>query len=162
MFYSITPDERDALMLSLVERFIPLIRRYASLSPRLEYEDLYQDVVVKIMQVLAVHLERIGEADIPRYVAVALRNLMIDKLRYVQMHPAVSLDVPPPEADDPDLVLADVVLGSTSDDPLMILLQSERLEELRPVVAALPQRRRAHALFENALSTAERSIIDVC
>ncbi|MBV9688518.1 MAG: hypothetical protein JO202_02290 [Ktedonobacteraceae bacterium] len=116
--------EQEQLVLALLEQVTPLLHRYA-VSATLDYDDLYQDASILIMDIIA----RRGVHALPSYVWVSVRNRILTKVKYHRIRQAVSLDAPI-TADQGNLTLADVLPSPYRVDPLTLVLGRERIEEL--------------------------------
>jgi DNA-directed RNA polymerase specialized sigma24 family protein len=79
----------EALVLSYLDDVNGLLRAYAA-SARLDYDDLRQEAALTIMHCLELQPDRAGALH--GYIRVAVRNRIIDKIRYNQSRRAVSLD----------------------------------------------------------------------
>jgi DNA-directed RNA polymerase specialized sigma24 family protein len=118
--------DRDALLLSLLECVTPVLRCYAG-SAQLEFDELYQDASVKILQILESLPQRAPVSSLERYVVTSVKHQVIDKIRYLKVRRAASLDVP----QGIDGLLGDVLPSGYSVDPVDVVLALERLEELQ-------------------------------
>jgi len=123
---SLPQSDRQALTLFLLEQVSPYLQR-AARSGRLEFEDLYQDASIKIMQILDHYRDQVRYLH--AYVQISVHNLVIDKVRYARRHEVVSLDEP--LLTDASLTLADLLLDPYSVEPVVVVLAQERLMELQ-------------------------------
>ena len=124
--------ERDQLTLSLLEYVTPYLRKCAQ-SGELDFEDLYQDASIKIMQILDRYRDQVRY--LRAYVSVSVHNLVVDKARYVKKRRAVSLD--DVLLDGVSCSLADLLPDSYRVAPETVLLAQERLVELCVKVEAV-------------------------
>src|SRR5215467_5314400 len=86
---SLDPVERDHLTLSLLEYVSPYLRDCAR-SGQLDFEDLYQDASIKIMQILDRYRDQVRY--LRAYVSMSMHNLVVDKAGYAKKRRVVSLD----------------------------------------------------------------------
>jgi DNA-directed RNA polymerase specialized sigma24 family protein len=126
---SLSLMEREQLTMSLLEQFTPYLRHSAR-SGRLDFEELYQDASIKIMQILDHYRDQVRHLH--AYVSMALHNLVIDKVNYAKKRRAVSLDEPLLDT----VSLGDLLPDPYRVEPVMVLLAQERLEALQSRVAA--------------------------
>jgi DNA-directed RNA polymerase specialized sigma24 family protein len=120
------PLNRDALILSFLAMVDALLHRYAA-SAHLDYDDLRQDATLVIMRCLQRKPAQAGALH--RYIYVAVRNRIIDTIRYAKRRQAASLDAPLGSQDHQGgVTLADLVPSGYSVDPLCVVLAMERLQ----------------------------------
>jgi DNA-directed RNA polymerase specialized sigma24 family protein len=128
---SLPQMEREQLTMSLLEQFTPYLRQSAR-SGRLDFEELYQDASIKIMQILDHYRDQVRHLH--AYVSMAMHNLVIDKVNYAKKRRAVSLDEP--LWNDVSFTLGDLLPDPYRVEPVMVLLAQERLEALQSRVAS--------------------------
>jgi DNA-directed RNA polymerase specialized sigma24 family protein len=130
--HSITPQmDREQLILALLEDVTPYLRQ-AARSGKLDFEELYQDASIKIMQILDHYRDQVRHLQ--AYVAVTMRHLVAYKVKYAEKRRAVSLDEP--LSDDVSLTLADLLPDAYTVEPVTVVLARERLDELQVRVSA--------------------------
>ncbi len=147
---SLSQTERDQLTLSLLEQFSPYLRQSAR-SARLDYEELYQDASIKIIQILDHYRDQV--CHLHAYVSMTMHNLVIDKAKYAKKRRAVSLDEP--LLDDTSLTLVDLLPDPYRVEPVVVLLAQERLEALASRVAGAKNyktRRMLREMHDTALA----------
>ncbi len=123
---SILMTDRQALTMSLLDQVSPFLRQSAR-SGELDFEDLYQDASVKIMQILDQYRDQVRHLQ--AYVQMSIHNLVIDRIKYARRRRAVSLDEP--LLADVSFTLADFLPDPYSVEPLVVVLAQERLAELQ-------------------------------
>lgn len=151
--------ERNTLALSLLEHVTPLVRRYAAtLSGRIDFDELYQDAFLKILMVLEKQQHGLGIQYLKKYIAISVEHQILDKIRYLEVRRGtISLDEPLLE--DASLTLADLLPSPYSAEPVRVILAKERLEELRLMVAM-----RKHAstrrMLDEMYATVEAQMVE--
>lgn len=135
-----TIAEREALLLNLLEKVTPTLRRYAA-STSYEFEDLRQDAVVNIMAMLD---SGIGHIDnLAAYTHACVRSRIIDKIR----HDAID-GLHQPRYTSDSISLEDFIADPYQRDPLTILLIKEQIEELAPLIDRISNTQRARKARE--------------
>jgi hypothetical protein len=145
-----TLSERDALVLSLLERVTPLLRRYARDFRILNYDDLYQDASIHIM-----HLVGAGQG---RFAFNRVRSRTLNTIDYLQRRQMASLDAPLESGEQGSASLIDFLPDPYQVEPLTVLLAQERLEALQSQVMAASQAQHARAVreqWDTALASAQ-------
>jgi len=134
-------EERNALVLSLLEHVTPLLRRYAANYRVLSFDDLYQDASIHIMGLIDAGTPK---PDLERFSFNRVRSRIINTINYAMRRQAASLDAPLCEGESA-VTLADLLPSPYEVEPLAILVAQEHLQELRPILAQRmhPSRRRA-------------------
>jgi hypothetical protein len=125
---SMTREERNRLVLSLLDGATPLIRKYAA-AYRLDFEETYQDMSIVIMRLLDAGID--GIHNLPAYVTLRVKSRMINKLDYTERRRGrtVSLDAPMSQDED-SFTLADLLPSSTTAiQPEAALIAQEDIEE---------------------------------
>lgn len=126
-----TPVEREQHVLMLLNQVTPLIRHCAH-SWHLDFEELYQDAAIHIMQLVDT---KQNSEKLLTLVRLRVRSRIINTLRYKLRHSSLSLDAP--VYSDSDLTIADLIPSPYSIDPQFVLVAKELLEELAPSVTSL-------------------------
>jgi hypothetical protein len=126
---SLTREERNRLVLSLLDGVTPIIRRYAA-AYRLDFEETYQDMSIVIMRLLDAGID--GIHNLPAYVTLRVKSRIINKLRdtdHVRRRESISLDAPVSQDED-SFTLADLLPSSfASMQPEEALIAKEDIEE---------------------------------
>jgi DNA-directed RNA polymerase sigma subunit (sigma70/sigma32) len=122
-----TREERNRLVIELLERLTPLIRKCAT-AYSLDFEDMYQEASIAIMCLLDAGID--GIYDLPAYVAMRVKSRMIDKLRYVQCRRGRTISLDAPVSQDADsFSLADLLPCPYSMQPDAAVIAQEDIEE---------------------------------
>ncbi len=145
-------DERDTLVLSLLEAVSPIIRYYAELA-HLEYEELSQDATIHIIGVLDAGVERIH--NLPAYVRLRVKSRIIDKIRSLARHRTISSDAP---VGDEEASLADLLPSPYCTEPLDVLLAQECLQEIEARVTAPAKNHQRARMIRERWDTALASV----
>ncbi len=123
---SMTREERNRLVVSLLECLTPLIRKCAT-AYHLDFEDMYQEASIAIMRRLDAGIDGIN--NLPGFMGMVVKREMIDKLRYARRRESISLDAPISQDED-SFTLADLLPSSSvSMQPEAALLAQEDIEE---------------------------------
>jgi DNA-directed RNA polymerase specialized sigma24 family protein len=122
-----TTTERNELLVSLLEQQTPFIKK-CSTAYGLDFEEAHQEAAVLLLHLL--------ERDLPNkpgeraaYIRSSIKYRLIDKVRYAQRHPALSLDMPIyADQDGNKATLADLLPSPYRVEPLAVILAKERIE----------------------------------
>jgi DNA-directed RNA polymerase specialized sigma24 family protein len=135
---------RDARILFFLKSVDALLWRYAALA-HLDYDDLYQDACILIIDILQNKPER---THTRAYISTAVRSRILDKIKYTQRRQMESLDACVGER---GVCLADLIPSGYSLDPLLVLLCKEERQEMKQMLS----RRRKTKRVQEALTMLE-------
>jgi hypothetical protein len=150
-----TRDERNVLVLALLEYVTPILRKSASVY-NLDYEDLRQDASLTIISMLDRNEIDFSLSTAHQYVRFRVRSRIVDRLRYVSRRVTCSLDALVSEQEGA-ATLADLLPSPYCVEPLTILVAQERIQELSPMlIQRNPSRARAiRERWDTALALCE-------
>lgn len=120
-------------------------------SGQLDFEDLYQDASIKIMQILDRYRDQVRY--LRAYVSMSMHNLVVDRAAYAKKRRAVPLD--DELLDNVSLSVADFLPDPYRVEPELVVLAQERLVELQQRVESTKHhgtRRMLRELRETALA----------
>jgi DNA-directed RNA polymerase specialized sigma24 family protein len=127
-----TGNEREQLIMQLVDRFTPHIHKFAS-GWNVDFDEMYQDACIRIIRL--VDDPRIKLEDLSRYANVSVHHYLMDRVKYLRRRQMVSLDEP--LSIDNKGTLADVIPSPYSCDPAYVAISKETLEALATTVVCL-------------------------
>jgi DNA-directed RNA polymerase specialized sigma24 family protein len=120
-------EERNALVLALLEHVTPILRKSAR-AYRLDYDDLYQDASIIIMHMLDSNQVDFSRETAYHYVRTRIKSRIVNMLRYASRRRAASLDAPISQDED-SFTLADLLPSTSSMQPDATLIAQEDIEE---------------------------------
>jgi DNA-directed RNA polymerase specialized sigma24 family protein len=143
-----TQDERNTLVLQLLDHVSPLLRKYAAEYRQvLSFDDLYQDASIHIMRLIDAGTP---SQELRRYSYNRVRSRIIDKIKYAMRRQAKSLDAPICDQDNIG-TLADLLPDPYRVEPLAILIAQERIEA---AMRLIPNMRQSHVALQQLAATA--------
>ncbi len=134
-----TQQERETLVLSLLDYVTPLLHRYAAKYRQLlNYDDLYQDACIHILRLIDAGTP---QEELQRYAYNRVRSRIIDQIKYLTRRLSQSLDAPMYDQDQESATVGDLLPSPYRVEPLTVLLAQEHIATLLPYITTLPRGR---------------------